>query len=119
MEKNFDFNRVGKRTPYQVPDDFFDSMEQKVLNEVSKESLSEPQRTPFARSKGSFWTLKRTLLATAAVAVVLLVMTFQFVIKPQPSATEADVELAFDNLDTEDQDFLLAVYSEDVFLEEQ
>ena len=31
MEKDFDFDSIGKQTPYVVPDVFFDSMQQEVL----------------------------------------------------------------------------------------
>ena len=30
MEKGFDFNKIGKRMPYQVPDGFFDQLEENV-----------------------------------------------------------------------------------------
>lgn len=117
MEKNFDFNSVGKRTPYQVPDGFFTNMQQEVLNRVSKEAVSPTQGNVFTAPKRVFWKHKASLLAAAAVAIVLLVMTFHFVVKPSQTADQMTVEMAFDNLSTDDQDYLLAVYAEDIFLE--
>lgn len=35
MEKDFDFDSIGKQTPYVVPDVFFDSMQQEVLTRVA------------------------------------------------------------------------------------
>lgn len=119
MEKNFDFDSVGKRIPYQVPDGFFSSMEQEVSDRISKEALSQPESNPFATRNEPFWKAKRTLLAAAAIIVVLLVMTFHFAIKSETSVSQTDIETAFDNLSTADQAYLLAVYDEDVFLEEQ
>ena len=37
MNKDFDFDKVGKRMPYQVPDCFFDQLESNVMQEVKSE----------------------------------------------------------------------------------
>ena len=37
MEKDFDFNSIGKRMPYQVPDGFFDQLEKDVWKEIKEE----------------------------------------------------------------------------------
>ena len=34
MNKDFDFDKVGKRMPYQVPDSFFAQLESNVMQEV-------------------------------------------------------------------------------------
>ena len=34
MKKDFDFDRVGKRLPYTVPDDFFAKLEDDIYNKV-------------------------------------------------------------------------------------
>lgn len=34
MDKNFDFNQVGKRMPYSTPDDFFAKMQSDILDAV-------------------------------------------------------------------------------------
>lgn len=34
MNKDFDFDKVGKRMPYQVPDCFFDQLESKDRKSV-------------------------------------------------------------------------------------
>ena len=34
MDKNFDFNQVGKRMPYSTPDDFFAKMQNDILDAV-------------------------------------------------------------------------------------
>ena len=35
MNPDFDFDKVGKRMPYKVPDDFFSKMEKDIWKEVS------------------------------------------------------------------------------------
>ena len=37
MEKEFDFNRIGKRMPYKTPEGFLDEMEANVWREVQDE----------------------------------------------------------------------------------
>ena len=39
MEKEFDFDKIGKRMPYQTPDGFFDEMEENIWNEVKGDLL--------------------------------------------------------------------------------
>ena len=44
MEKEFDFNQVGKRMPYKVPDGFFDSMEAGVWAEIGRKPAAVAHR---------------------------------------------------------------------------
>ena len=112
MDKQFDFEQVGKRMPYNVPDGFFDQLEQNVMAEV------KPDDTVTEKPKVKARTLKiaiRTILAAAAAVALFFVVT-----KNMPYDTTEDgfanVELAYNNLSSEDQEFLLEVYEEDVFL---
>jgi hypothetical protein len=59
MRKEFDFNEIGKKTPYRVPDSFFEEMQRKVVEEARKQS-SRKRRMKVAMF---------TVLAAAAVAV--------------------------------------------------
>ena len=98
--KQFDFEQVGKRIPYNVPNGFFDELEENVREEV--------------RGQRSKKTLRIALRSALAVAAAI---TLFFVVQPLLPKSDADdfesVELAFNNLSTEDQDFLLQVYEED------
>jgi len=140
MKKKFDFQSVGKRMPYEVPDGFFSTMQQGVLDSISKEPISaskrayfgtrkslfrnpkepisQPERASFGKPRGWLRKFSVPLLAAAAAVIVLLVMTFSLTTSTEQTANATDIETAFDNLSTADQDFLLAVYAEDVFMEE-
>jgi len=37
MNKDFDFDEIGKRTPFRTPDGFFERMQNETLKRVSKE----------------------------------------------------------------------------------
>ena len=111
MEQNYDFSKIGKQMPYTVPDGFFDKLEENVMNEVK----AQPAKTKKA-------TIIRMAIRTA-IAVAACIAMFLVVKKVLPQGQDAvaddfeNVELAFNNLSTEDQDYLLEVYQEELFLE--
>ena len=111
MEKTFDFEKIGNRMPSSVPDDFFTKLEESVMDEV-KVQKSEATALP-ERNKTVIIAIRSLLAIAAAVALFFVV---------QPTLTKNDtisvdgyasVELAFNNLSTEDQDYLLEVYQEE------
>ena len=114
MEKTFDLEKIGKRMPYSVPDDFFDNMEKNVMEEVSKTKRKIATPHFDLVSKKALRIALRSILAVAA-AVALF-----FVVQPLLSKSDTvdfeSVELAFNNLSADDQDFLIQVYEEDNLL---
>lgn len=111
MEKTFDFEQVGKRMPYNVPDGFFDKLEENVMEELKGKGSEVSEHSN--RKKGLRIALYSALAVAAAVALF-------FAIQPLLPISSTDdfesVELAFNNLSTEDQDFLLQIYEEDLFM---
>ena len=110
MEQNFDFSKIGKQMPYTVPDNFFDELEENVMNEVKAQ--------PVKKNKAkTIRMVIRTALAVAACLALFLIVKKTL---PQDSDNAIDdfdnVELAFNNLSTEDQDYLLEVYQEELFM---
>ena len=107
MEQNYDFSNIGKKMPYTVPDNFFDKLEENVMNEVKAQ--------PTTKKKGSVIRMAiRTALAVAACVALFLVVK-KALPQGEDSITDdfTSVELAFNNLSTEDQDYLLEVYQEE------
>lgn len=112
--EQFDFNDVGKRMPYQVPDGFFSSMEEKIMQQVADNPMEEAP----VHSKNRVKILWRTLISTAAVAAIVIGLWVVFHPKDSDAADFASVEKAFDRLSPEDQEFLLQVYEDDAFMDE-
>lgn len=112
MDKQFNFEQVGKRMPYNVPDGFFDQLEQNVMAEVTAGNIATEK--PKVKARTVKMTIRILLAAAAAVAL------FFVVTKNMPSDTTEDsfanVELAYNNLSNEDQEYLMEVYEEDVFM---
>jgi len=114
MEKTFDFEKIGKRMPYSVPNDFFAKLEESVMDEV-KVPKSEATALP-ERNKTVIIAI-RSLLAIAATIALFFVVQPTLTKNDTISADDyASVELAFNNLSSDDQDFLIAVYEEDEFI---
>nr|WP_320947844.1 hypothetical protein [Bacteroides intestinalis] len=110
MEKEFDFDRIGKRMPYKTPEGFLDDMEVNVWKEVQKELPGTPKRKTFRL---------RVFAGAVAVAasIALLLVLHPFSPKEQTDSFSR-VEQAFANLSQEDQAYMLAVYQEDIFMNE-
>lgn len=66
VEKDFDFEEIGKRMPYRVPPGFFEKMREQVTECVEKEERRK-------RSRRLKWIVSATL---AAAAVFLGVVFF-------------------------------------------
>lgn len=105
---------VGKRMPYNVPDDFFATLEENVMREVkadTAQSVAPPQRKAWL-SKG----FRRFSIAAAATLAVLV--GYHALSRSQSEDNFTAVEEAFAHLSEEDQEYLLEVYQEDIFMEE-
>ena len=106
MEQNYDFSKIGKQMPYTVPDGFFDKLEENVMKECAP---TKPRVIRMA--------IRAALAIAACIALFLVVKK----VLPQGQDTANDdfenVELAFNNLSTDDQDYLLEVYQEEQFLD--
>ena len=114
MEKTFDFEKIGKRMPYTVPDDFFAKLEENVMDEV-KDQKGEPTVKP-KRNKAVTIAIRSFLAVAAAIALFFVV---QPMLTPKDTISADDyasVELAFNNLSSDDQDFLIAVYENEEYI---
>lgn len=111
--KQFDFEQVCKRMPYNVPDEFFDKFEENVMEDVRGQK--DDVREGVNRNKAMRIALRAAIAVAAALALFFVVRAT--LLQSEPVLASADdfesVELAFNNLSTEDQDFLIQVYEED------
>ena len=126
MDTNFDFNKTGKfnfdqvgqRMPYSTPEGFFKEMEANILEQV-KNDKPEPVRIQ-PKKRPLMKVIWAAAMAVAASVAVLLVLNIDFsASSSQPSQANneiQEVDQAFAQLSSADQDYLLDVYQEDVFL---
>ena len=111
MEKEFDFNRIGKRMPYKTPEGFLDEMEANVWREVHDE-------LPQTQHKRKTFRLRVFAGAMAVAASIALLLVFNPFSHKEQTDSFSSVEQAFANLSQEDQAYMLAVYQEDIFMNE-
>lgn len=116
MDKNFDFNQVGKRMPYSTPDDFFAKMQSNILDAVQ----DMPQKN--TKIKTNRRTVRKWLwpvsFSAAAAVVAMFVINIHFLAPNTPTASSdiQDVEQAFAQLSECDQAYIVDVYQDDVFI---
>ena len=75
MNKEFDFNEVGKRMPFRTPDGFFERMQAETLKRVAEE-----------KRKKKLYRLKVGVLV--ALAMAAMICGFLFLPVSQPEKTE-------------------------------
>ena len=110
MEKDFDFNRIGKRMPYRTPEGFPDEMEANIWKEVQG---GLPQTY-----KRKTYRLRIFATSLAVAASIALLFVFSPVSHKGQSDSFSKVEQAFANLSQQDQAYMLSVYQEDLFMNE-
>lgn len=110
MENEFDFNWIGKRMPYKTPEGFLDEMEANVWKEVQNELPKTQVRKTFRLR-----VFAGAMAVAASIALLLVLHPFS---PKEETDSFSHVEQAFANLNQEDQAYLLAVYQEDIFMNE-
>jgi len=106
MEKDFDFANVGRKMPYRVPEGFFGQMEATLMDEVKGN-----------RKKAGVMKYVLTSLVAFAAAIALFVVIQKNILGDRENMGSFEsVEIAYGNLTNEDQEYLMQVYEDDLFL---
>lgn len=92
--------KMSKTMPYTVPEDFFDEMEERLMQEVA------PKKTKSKARKVTLWTS----LAVAASLALLLVLRQGWHHSDEVSFEQ--VEMAFNQLSDGDQQLMLELFEE-------
>ena len=123
MSKDFDFEHVGKRMPYTVPDGFLDDLESNVLERVQQEArVDSGARLMPDEGKDSLRKPARLRMwarvAVAMAACTALFVAISAILLNQGESGIDEVETAFCQLSPDDQTFLLDVYQDEFFFYE-
>lgn len=89
MNTDFDFDNIGKRTPYRTPEGFFDEMQRNVVQRACGKQ----------RRKRRLMMLISTALATAAIVTGLLFIP-SFYEKPDEIMSNTGTVLAIEKSNT-------------------
>ena len=116
MEHTHDniLNGAGKRMPYRIPDGLFADLEKNVLREVN-----DGAEKPVALSNPKAMIARRlSWISVAVAASIAIIVGFKAFHHSQSTDEYYYVERAFANLNEEDQNYLLDVYQDDIFMDE-
>ena len=116
MSNTSPLDHIGKRMPYTTPKGNFQSMEYYIWLAVKEDALRpKPSRTTATPSSRKWTILARSAAAIAAAVAIVFAIHTQM--RPAPIPSINDVDQAFSQLSKADQDFMLEVYQNDIFLE--
>ena len=115
MKEKFDINKKNKKMPYSVPDGFFDSMEENVMKKIK--NYSEPKKNHTIRLRQIAKVI--TTIAASLLVIFILNYSFQQKEKDEKDKEANSVDMAFNNLSADDQNYLINIYQNDIFLNEQ
>ena len=121
MEKQFDFNEVGKRMPYyDMPDGFFERLQNNVMREIHDGQAENPAQAiqPKAKTRKA-WLVRLVPLTSVAAAALVAWLLIPHNASKQAAPQDgsyAQVEQAFNNLSDADRNFLVSTYQDDLFL---
>ena len=104
--QEFHFEDIGRRMPYKVPEGFFDHLEESIKVETGLKP----------RHHHGIWLAIPTVVAAAAVALFLILTRD---VPDSNSVTASyihNIEIAYNELSTEDQIYLEEVCDDDIFL---
>ena len=107
MAQQFDFDNIGKRLPYTMPKDTFDVMQANVFAALEKDRKAKLLRR----------IVRRGSIAGIAAAVAILIA----VREPVTASDEPleQIDLAYSNLSDAEQEYLIEIYREDLFLNQE
>ena len=122
----FNLDSLPKRMPYRMPEGTLEQIERNVMlrldNEKADGRRPDVAASPTAATPGGARTIslrwrRWTEWAVSAAAAVAAVCVLGLRPTSVATSTEADVEAAFANLCDDDQDFLIALYQDDPFMD--
>lgn len=123
---DFNLDSLPKRMPYRMPAGTLEQIERNVMLRIGESQAdgrhARPAASPIAAAPGNARTVslrwrRWTEWAVSAAAAVAAVCVLGLRPASVATASEADVQAAFANLSDDDQDFLIALYQDDPFMD--
>ena len=119
--------KLNKRLPYSVPDGFFDVMEDNVMAKIKADAGinvggdkadTQMRDKQYRKTTTHTRTISLSILAMAASLLLLFTIFSQSTKTAQQTNGMESIEMAFSQLNTDDQAFLMEIYDDDIFLDD-
>ena len=117
MTTNNSTTQIGKRMPYSVPAGYFDTLNAEIMQQLAQQA---PAEKPNSRKR--LWRIITATLSTAAVVTIAAVITHNYLAPPTTAEKIANydqqIDQAFNHLSQTDQDYLLSVYQDNLYIDD-
>ena len=119
--------KLNKRLPYSVPDGFFDAMEANVMAKIKADAGinvggdkadTQMRDKQYRKTTTHTRTISLSILAMAASLLLLFTIFSQSTKTAQQTNGMESIDMAFSQLNTDDQAFLMEIYDDDMFLDD-
>lgn len=108
----FDLDHSPRRTPYRVPEGFFDTLEENIFAATVDAGKQQETAVRVTRSPRRW-----RAIVSAAAAIVLCAAIGLGIVTATRQTETIDVNQAFANLDSADQQYLIDTYNNERMLE--
>lgn len=110
MEERFDFDKIKKRMPYELPPDTFREIDSKVWAAVKAD------KRYVGKTPRRLW---RGIAGLSVAACVALLLSVRPEISTSSETWLERVDLAYAGLSDADREAILELYSEDIFINQE
>lgn len=119
--------KLNKRLPYSVPDGFFDVMEANVMAKIKADAGinvggdkadTQMRDKQYRKTTTHTRTISLSILAMAASLLLLFTIFSQSTKTALQTNGMESIDMAFSQLNTDDQAFLMEIYDDDMFLDD-
>lgn len=119
--------KLNKRLPYSVPDGFFDVMEDNVMAKIKADAGinvggdkadTQMRDKQYRKTTTHTRTISLSILAMAASLLLLFTIFSQSTKTVQQTNGMESIDMAFSQLNTDDQAFLMEIYDDDMFMDD-
>ena len=118
--------KLNKRLPYSVPDGFFDVMEANVMAKIKADAGinvggdkadTQMRDKQYRKTTTHTRTISLSILAMAASLLLFTIFSQSTKTAQQTNGMES-IDMAFSQLNTDDQAFLMEIYDDDMLLDD-
>ena len=118
--------KLNKRLPYSVPDGFFDVMEANVMAKIKADAGinvgrdkadTQMRDKQYRKTTTHTRTISLSILAMAASLLLFTIFSQSTKTVQQTNGMES-IDMAFSQLNADDQAFLMEIYDDDMLLDD-